>query len=145
MRSKLGISTFLLLFPLLASSEQMEMQSISRFLEGEKTPGPTAAQFVSLRCGALLNMLAAYTKDNGLPEKAAQFRTLADVAVASAIKTSKPPSEEFILGQIKLMTEGYTQRWLKAKALTGNFSDDLVIQSDLPVCLKVFGNVGASR
>lgn len=52
----------------------------------------------------------------------------------SMSESVKPFSQEFALEQFGRMTEAYKQRWLRAKALSGNFSDDPVIRSDMQLC-----------
>jgi hypothetical protein len=124
---------------------ETEMQPIAKFLEGESTLSDAGVQFVGLRCFALFSILSAYSNDNGMPDKGARFEKAGDVALARAIEASKRLNQDFLQGQIKLMVDGYTQRWLKAKALTGNFSDDSVISADLPVCTGLFGKSQTER
>jgi hypothetical protein len=44
---------------------------------------------------------------------------------------------EFVKNQITRMAEAYKVRYLDARALTGNFSDDPIIKSDFSTCKVV--------
>jgi hypothetical protein len=126
-------------------ADETEMQPIGVFLEGESTLDGPGAQFIGLRCHVLLSILSGYSQDNGIPDMVDVFRPASDLALRSAITALESPDKNFLTGQIELMMKGYTQRWLRAKALTGNFSDDAVIKADLPFCMQIFGKSPSDR
>ena len=117
------------------------MVPIEEFLKGENSGkdefGDAAKQFVGLRCGSLYLILSQYGKDNGMADKGENFKRAADVAFEMA-QSVKPYNEKYVLAQIEMIIDGYTKRWLKAKAMTGNFSDDQIIKSDMNICGRLF-------
>ena len=124
-----------------ARAEETEMVPIEEFLKGESSGanglGDAAQQFVGLRCGSLYLILAQYGKDNGMSDLGEKFSRAAEAALGLA-RSAKPYSEEYVLTQVAIIMDGYKKRWLKAKAMTGNFSDDRLIKSDIDLCGKIF-------
>ena len=132
------------LMPLLSFSvyaEETQMVPIEEFLKGENSdkdePGDAAKTFVGLRCTSLLLIWSKYLQDNGENELAQKFERSAQLALGLA-QSVKSFDEEYGRAQIRIMVDGYKERWLKAKAMTGNVSDDRIIRSDLAFCGRVF-------
>jgi hypothetical protein len=55
-----------------------------------------------------------------------------------ALENRNKATDEFIIGQSKVMVESYADAFLTAKARTGNGVDDPVIQADLKTCGEIF-------
>jgi hypothetical protein len=115
-----------------------EMATVEKYISQnnfEKNPG--AMQFVMLRCASLFLLVGGHfqespdlqTKTIGkrYSERGNRFLKLSE-------EVAKPFDQEFALGQANRMIEAYKERWLRQKALSGNFSDDPIIRSDMQVC-----------
>jgi len=127
-----------------ASFANPEMKSIIEFLEVENrnsTGGenPAHLQFVGLRCTALFSILTRYLYDNNLSDMAKKFEGAQQTALAAVLEDNSPPSQNFIESQLRIMISAYVDRWQKAKALTGSWSADPIISSDLTTCTKPLG------
>ena len=119
-------------------AKELEMQPIENFLVKEGKPSDASMQFVGLRCAALFSIMSQYGFDNNMKDIGEKFKVASESAIEMAASASHPFNEDFLLGQLKMMMEAYTERWLKAKALTGNFSDDTIISADLNTCTTLF-------
>ena len=116
-----------------------EMKPIDDFLlQNETSTNGAAEVFVGLRCLTLYALLSRYTADNNMPDAAKVFKDRSGAALEIVLKFQKPYNDEYTKGQVELIGEAYTERFLKAKARTGNFGDDEVIKSDLKTCGKMF-------
>ena len=82
--------------------------------------------------------MKTYTLDNNMKDASEKFGFASDAALKFAAENQKPYNEGYLLGQIKIMTDAYVERFLTAKARTGNFSDDEVIKSDIKTCSEIF-------
>ena len=109
-----------------------EMVTIEKYVgqnEFERNPG--AAQFVFLRCASIFAVI--YSEILIFKAQGKVYSESGDKFLSMS-ESVKPFSQEFALEQFGRMTEAYKQRWLRAKALSGNFSDDPVIRSDMQLC-----------
>ncbi|NQV95202.1 MAG: hypothetical protein HQ482_08755 [Sphingomonadales bacterium] len=116
-----------------------EMKTIDDFIidNANATNGGTEV-FIGLRCSSLYALLSRYTADNNMADAAKVFKDRSGSALEIAMKIQKPYNDEYTKGQLELMGEAYTERFLKAKARTGNFGDDEVIRSDWKTCDELF-------
>lgn len=126
-----------------ASFASPEMKSIIEFLDAENinsngTENPVHLQFTGLRCTAILTMLVQNLDDNGLKDMARRIEIIHDNALNSVI-ISTSSNQKFIETQLKIMISAYLERWQKAKALTGSWSNDPIIKSDIDTCTQIFG------
>jgi hypothetical protein len=99
----------------------------------EKNPG--AMQFVMLRCASLFRLVGGWLQE--FPDKKAMGKKYFEVGnsfLDASIDVTQPRTHEFVVDQIKRITEAYKERWLRQKALSGDITDDPVIRSDVQVC-----------
>ena len=116
-----------------------EMKPINDFLlQNETSTNGAVEVFVGLRCLTLYGLLSQYTADNNMADAAKVFKERSGTALGIVMKFQKPYNDEYTRGQVELIGEAYTERFLKAKARTGNFGDDEVIKSDLKTCGEMF-------
>ena len=122
-----------------ASANAQEMAPIDKFIEqnAKATNGGTEV-FVGLRCASLFRLMSIYLSDNKMDDEAGRFKGASENAFKFAAGSQEPKNEDYLIGQVKIMLEGYKDRFLKAKALTGNFSDDPVIRADMKTCSDIF-------
>lgn len=122
-----------------APAAAQEMAPIDKFIEqnAQATNAGTEV-FVGLRCASLFMLISIYAGNNKMDDQAAKFKEASQSAFKFAADSQKPKNDEYLVGQVKIMLEAYKDRFLKAKALTGNFSDDPVINADMKTCLDVF-------
>lgn len=114
-----------------------DMKTIDDFLEDNiKSENGSTEVFVGLRCSSIYFMMHSYF--DGQKEYAGQFEGLSGLAFEFARRNQDPKEEEFLTNQFMTMIEGYKGRWLKAKAYSGNFNDDVVISRDIATCRSVF-------
>ena len=135
----LAFVLFFISSPHFAKAAALEMRPIEDFVAENLDNDQSAGLFLSLRCTSLYTIMWKVGTDNKL-EHSDRFETAATGALELAQHFQKPRNDEYIQTQLKLMAEAYVERWLKAKALTGNFSDDPVIKSDLATCNHIFGS-----
>ena len=76
--------------------------------------------------------------ENKMNEYAEKFQKASETALGFALENQKPVNEDYISNQMITMLTAYKERFLKAKALTGNFSDDPVIAADIKTCSDIF-------
>lgn len=116
-----------------------EMKTIDDFIiaNANATNGGTEV-FVGLRCSSLYAIMKTYTLDNNMKDASEKFGIVSDTALKFAAEHQVPYNEGYLLGQIEIMTDSYVERFLTAKARTGNFGDDEVIKSDLNTCGEIF-------
>ena len=135
------IIIFMLSFSFSAYAEDTEMVPIEEFLKSEGSGkdefGDAAKTFVGLRCTSLYLIWSSLLRDSGENDLAQKFDRIAELALGLA-QSVKPFNEDYSRAQIRIMVDGYKDRWLKAKAMTGNASDDQVIRSDMHVCAQIF-------
>ena len=116
-----------------------EMKTIEDFMIANANATNTGTEvFVGLRCSSLYAIMKTYTLDNNMKDASEKFGFASDAALKFAVEHQKPYNEGYLLGQIKIMTDAYVERFLTAKARTGNFSDDEVIKSDIKTCSEIF-------
>jgi hypothetical protein len=116
-----------------------EMKPIDDFLlQNETSTNGAVEVFVGLRCLTLYGLLSRYTADNNMADAAKVFKERSGTALGIVMKFQKPYNDEYTRGQVELIGEAYTERFLQAKARTGNFGDDEVIKSDLKTCGEMF-------
>ena len=130
--------------PLLSFStyaEETQMVPIEEFLKSENSGkdelGDATKSFVGLRCTSLMLIWSKFLRDNGKNDLSQEFERSAELALGLA-KSVKLFNEEYGREQIRIMVGGYKERWLKAKAMTGNVSDDRLIKSDMLLCRQIF-------
>ena len=116
-----------------------EMKTIKDFMiaNANATNGGTEV-FIGLRCSSLYAIMKTYTLDNNMKDASEKFGFASDTALKFAAEHQKPYNEGYLIGQIEIMTDSYVERFLTAKARTGNFSDDEVIKSDIKTCSEIF-------
>jgi hypothetical protein len=116
-----------------------EMKTIKDFMiaNANATNGGTEV-FVGLRCSSLYAIMKTYTLDNNMKDASEKFAIVSDTALKFAAEHQDPYNEGYLLGQIEIMTNSYVERFLTAKARTGNFGDDEVIKSDINTCGEIF-------
>lgn len=116
-----------------------DMATIDSFIQrnAEATNGGTEV-FVGLRCSSLFMLMSIYASNNKLEDHAEKFSKSSENAFKFAAHSQDPKNIGYLTGQVELMLEAYKERLLKAKALTGNFSDDKIISADLKTCSDIF-------
>lgn len=112
-----------------------EMEPIENFLQqnADSTNGGLEV-YVGLRCYSLFKIMGYYTGTNNMADASKKFNDASSTYLEMAAKSQNPKNPAYLVGQAKLMIESYTDRFLKAKARTGNFSDDPVIALDMKFC-----------
>ena len=111
-----------------------EMDAIEKYMgQNDFERNPAAAQFVFLRCASIFLLVGGHLQRDSDLQAQAKVYSHGD-GFLSMSESVKPFNQEFALEQSGRMTEAYKQRWLRAKALSGNFSDDPVIRSDIQLC-----------
>lgn len=118
------------------------MQPIEKFVydNSESSNGSTEV-FVGLRCYSIFMLMHVYTKDNGLVEYSKKYYDGAQTFLTVAIESQNPKNQDFLTNQIDRMTGLYRERFLEAKARTGNMSDDPIISADLQFCSGLLSSV----
>jgi hypothetical protein len=111
------------------------MEPIEEFLaENVGSDSGGVEVYVGLRCYSLFRVMSIYAKDNNLNEEAERFSEASNTFLQVAENSQNPKNMKYLVSQIKFMIEGYTERFLQSKALTGNFSEDSVIKADMAFC-----------
>ena len=121
------------------SASAPEMRPIKDFLieNADASNGGTEV-FIGLRCSSIFSIMEKYAADNGMADASTKFKEASFAALKFAADNQNPFDKGYISGQMKLMIESYADRFLKSKAMTGNFSDDEVISSDIETCGEIF-------
>lgn len=136
------IQKYLLAFAFLtlpATLRSQEMSTIKKFIqENSKSKNGSTEIFIGLRCSSLYILMGAYTDNNQMKSQSENFRSLSNYALKFAYDNSKDKNIDYLSSQMEIMTSAYKDRFLKSKALTGNFSDDPIISADLDTCSEVF-------
>lgn len=147
----MGNSKFILacIFPAIIAisspfeAKSQEMKSINDFVQGNlNSKNKSTEFFVGMRCYAIYSVFSFYLNDNAQTQMASNFKALAGKAFDFALANREKSSDDYISSQAKMMVDGYVERFLKAKALTGNGTDDPVIENDLSTCGYIFGGGG---
>ena len=117
------------------SAQSPEMQPIEKFVyDNSESSNSSTEVFVGLRCYSIFMLMHVYTKDNGLVEYSQKYYDGAQTFLKVAVESQNPKNQEFLTNQIDRMTGLYKERFLEAKARTGNMSDDPIISADLQFC-----------
>lgn len=147
----MGNSKFILacIFPAIIAisvpfeAKSQEMKSINDFVQGNLSSKNKSTEFfVGMRCYAIYSVFSFYLDDNAQTQMASNFKVLAGKAFDFALANREKSSDDYISSQAKMMVDGYVERFLKSKALTGNGTDDTVIENDLSTCGYIFGGAG---
>jgi len=116
-----------------------EMTTIEKYMEQndfERNPG--AAEFIFLRCASLYTVIGVGIGQNaGLHKESQAYIEGGKQFLGFLAAIPNPSSAKHVGDQMQRMVEAYRERWLRSKALTGNFSDDPIIRSDGPICSKL--------
>lgn len=124
---------------LLSSASTMavepEMEPIENFLrQNSNSKNGVVEVYIGLRCYSLFKIMSYYAETNNMSKESKEFDETSSIYLEIAAKSQNPKNPAYLVGQAKLMIESYTDRFLKAKARTGNFSDDPVIAEDMKFC-----------
>lgn len=117
------------------TSYAIEMQTIDKYIsqnDFQKNPG--ASRFIFMRCASLYTLIGASFISNQETKQIAQKLIADGEKILDTLIKQNPLDKKYINDQAILMLEGYKERFLKAKALTGNFSDDPIIKADTQTC-----------
>lgn len=139
------VSTFFAVFATSIASTTAaappEMKPIETFVEENirSTNGSTEV-FVGLRCYSLMRLMAIYTEENNMLEDSRRFSGASDIFLMVAQESQIPKDKAYLISQIRIMISAYRDRFLEAKARTGNFSDDPVIRQDMAFCSELAKN-----
>ena len=118
-----------------AMAAEPEMEPIENFLQQNANSKNGGVEvYVGLRCYSLFKIMGYYTGTNNMGDAAKKFNDTSNTYLEMAAKSQKPKNPAYLVGQAEIMIESYTDRFLKAKARTGNFSDDPVIAMDMKFC-----------
>jgi hypothetical protein len=113
------------------------MVTIEKYLgQNDFKRNPGAMDFVFLRCASIFKLVGGALQENqdrSLHPMGKIYWESGDQFLSMA-SASKGFNQQFALDQFNRMLEAYKERWLRAKALSGNFSDDPVIRSDMQLC-----------
>lgn len=136
MRRFVKLAAILLLSgPTSGMAAEPEMQTIETFIrQNSNSKNGSLEVHVGLRCYSLFTIMAAYTENNNMAKYSKNFKDSALIFLNMAIESQITKNQSYIVDQSKIMIEAYTARFLKAKALTGNFSDDEIIAKDMAFC-----------
>jgi hypothetical protein len=119
------------------TSFSQEMVTIEKYLgQNDFKRNPGAMDFVFLRCASIFKLVGGALQENqdrSLHPMGKIYWESGDQFLSMA-SASKGFNQQFALDQFNRMLEAYKERWLRAKALSGNFSDDPVIRSDMQLC-----------
>jgi hypothetical protein len=120
------------------SAAPPEMETIERFVEqnAQSTNGGTEVH-IGLRCYSLFRIMYVHLKENGMSDLAAEMDRSSNLYLEFARSYQQPENDAYLLNQTKIMVAAYTERFLVAKARTGNFSDDPVIAQDFTFCREL--------
>lgn len=121
-----------------AMAAEPEMEPIESFLQQNlnSTNGGVEV-YVGLRCYSLFRLMSYYTENNNLLEQSKELKDSSEIFLQIAKESQNPKNESYLLGQIEIMIPSYVDRFLVAKARTGNFSDDQVIAKDMKFCSSI--------
>jgi len=103
-----------------------EMLTIEKYVgQNNFDRNPGAMQFVFLRCASIFLLVGGYLQEQpGYQADGKKFSEAGNSFLEASLEKTKPSSQQFVVDQISRMTGAYKERWLRAKALSGNFSDD---------------------
>lgn len=133
------VLAFLAALGVASPAAAQEMAPIDKFLEGNANATNGGSEvYVGLRCASLFMLMSIYMKNNEMLDEATKFAKASESAFAFAANSQKPKNDDYLAEQVKIMMPAYRDRFLKAKALTGNFSEDPVIAADMKTCSEVF-------
>ena len=134
------ICTMISLSPInLCSIFAQEMTTIEKYIdENDFQRNPDTFDHVSYRCFALFYLVGSYFLENNpdMKETANKLINLSNIFLNYQSKR-KNFNLEYAKSQTQIMIEEYSKRLKKSKALTGNFFDDPVVNSDLSICSKL--------
>ncbi len=121
-----------------AMAAEPEMAPIEDFLAQNLNSKNGAVEVhVGLRCYSLFRIMSFYTENNNMAETSKKYKDSSLTFLEMASKAQSPKNQSYLLGQVDIMISSYINRFLKAKALTGNFSDDPVISKDMKFCSDI--------
>jgi hypothetical protein len=132
--------------PCAAKAGDVPMVTLTQFLKGVQINSPHTVQFVSMRCAALyLTFVSAIPETDvsrdeirkGLSAKAVWFMVRAQGVQEKVAPNSAEVKDGFVVGNIRKMQELYAQRAVDARAATGHFSSDPLLQSDTQTCAAI--------
>lgn len=143
MPTRLGklIGVFLALWAFMgpAPSIAQEMSTIDNFIyQNRGSNNKLTEMFVGLRCSSVYKMMSIYLKENNINDLSKKYDEASDAALMFAYENREKSTVDYMGGQIKIMSVAYAERFLRAKALTGNGTDDDVIEADIKTCGMIF-------
>jgi hypothetical protein len=117
-----------------AFGQSQDLQPLEQYVQANNfETNPGALGHVFLRCASVLFIMSAATQsDVSLQSVSKKFKDTSDAFLDAALQNGA--SEEFVSDQMLRMAASYKERYLSAKANSGNFSDDPVIRSDVTLC-----------
>lgn len=134
-RSRHLAALLILLCSTPAMAAEPEMEPIESFVQQNANSKNGGVEvYVGLRCYSLFAIMSYYTGTNNMSDASKKFDETSSIYLEMAAKSQNPKNPAYLVGQAKIMIESYTDRFLKAKARTGNFSDDPVIAKDMKFC-----------
>ncbi len=118
-----------------AMAAEPEMEPIENFLQQNANSKNGGVEvYIGLRCYSLFKIMSYYAETNNMADMSKKFDDASSTYLEIAAKIQNPKNQSYLVGQAKIMIESYTDRFLTAKARTGNFSDDPVIAQDMKFC-----------
>lgn len=121
-----------------AMAAEPEMVPIEDFLaQNLNSQNGGVEVHVGLRCYSLFRIMSVYTANNNMVDTSKNYKDSSLSFLEMASRAQSPKNQSYLLGQVDIMISSYTSRFLKAKALTGNFSDDPVIAKDMKFCSDI--------
>lgn len=115
------------------------MAPIDKFIEDNANSKNGGTEvYVGLRCASLFMLASIYTKNNEMLDESTKFAKASESAFSFAAYSQNPKNNDYLVGQVEIMIKAYKDRFLKAKDLTGNFSDDPIIAADMKTCSDIF-------
>ena len=119
------------------------LASISEVLKGESVENPNTAQYVAMRCAALLYVFVQAIPETDV-QRSGQRESLSRRAMsfmlrAQGIQEKVAPKnadfkDGFVMGSVKRMEDLYIDQAVDARARTGHFSSDPIIAADAEIC-----------
>src|SRR5262245_25191080 len=138
-RTLRGIALFcgLMIFLSGKPSFAQEMVPIQRYIDqiGSER-NPDAANFVFLRCAAILLLVGSLLEkdqDQSVHATGKQYWESGQQFLRT-VERSQKVSEKLAVDEMKRATEAYKGHWLRSNPGSDKFRDDALVQSDIRAC-----------
>jgi hypothetical protein len=138
-RNLQGIAVFcgLVIFLSGKPSFAQEMVPIQKYIDQNGSErNPDAANFLFLRCATILLLVGSLLQndqDQSLHATGKQYWESGQQFLKT-VERSQRFSEKLAVDEMKRVTEGYKEHWLRSNSGSEKFSDDPLIQSDIRAC-----------